>query len=530
VADDPGQLPPEALLDRLVRLDPGSPFFGAASELLDRVLVASGWPAPPPPPGPSRLLTIGMATYDDFDGVYFTIQSVRLFHPEVADHVAFLIVDNHPEGPHAEALRGLSQVLPAVRYVPCPRPRGTAVRDLVFREATSDFVLCVDSHVLFVPGSLARLVDYLRANRSTPDLLQGPLVFDDLTSIATHFAPVWRNGMYGVWACAVGGAPPDAAPFEIPMQGLGAFACRRAAWPGLNPRLQGFGGEEGYVHEKIRRRGGRVLCLPFLRWAHRFGRPGGAPYRPTWKERIRNYLVIHDELGWDPAPAVVHFRGLIGARRTDAIVRAVSRELDGPFHYFDAIYCINLDRQRERWRTVSARFEKLGIVDRIRRFPAIDTPTNLHIGCALSHRAVIQEAKRQGLANVLVFEDDVRFTPTASEDLARSVRELRSRPWRTLYLGGHRWGRTFDLAPGCAALEEPHGLTSSHAIAYHSTIYDRILEDVPSTPSAMALWLRTHRGIDQYYARALDGVHLLTRPVVASQPPILDQETQRFTP
>ncbi len=372
-------------------------------------------------------------------------------------------MDNHPEGPHAEALRGLSQTLPAVRYVPCPRPRGTAVRDVVFREATSDFVLCVDCHVLFVPGSLTRLVDYLEADRSTLDLLQGPLVFDDLTSLATHFAPVWRDGMYGVWACAVGGAPPDAAPFEIPMQGLGAFACRRAAWPGLNPRLQGFGGEEGYIHEKIRRRGGRVLCLPFLRCA-----------------------------GSRPLP---------GAHR-----------------------------QHERWRTVSARFEKLGILDRIRRFPAIDTPTNLHIGCALSHRAVIQEAKRQGLANVLVFEDDVRFTPTASEDLARSVGELRGRPWRTLYLGGHRWGRTFDLAPGCAALEEPPGLTTSHAIAYHAAIYDRILEDVPSTPSAMALWLRTHHGIDQYYARALDGVHLLTRPVVASQPSILDQETQRFTP
>ena len=28
-------------------------------------------------------LTIGMATYDDYDGVYFTVQALRLFHPEV---------------------------------------------------------------------------------------------------------------------------------------------------------------------------------------------------------------------------------------------------------------------------------------------------------------------------------------------------------------------------------------------------------------------------------------------------------------
>jgi hypothetical protein len=469
-----------------------------------------------------------MATYDDYDGVYFTIQSVRLFHPEVADEVDFLIVDNHPEGRHATALQRFSRSTPTVRYVPSPRPRGTAVRDRLFREATAEFVLCVDSHVLFAPGSLARLLRYLKANRRTPDLLQGPLVYDDLRTIATHFEPEWREGMHGVWACRVGGESPEGAPFEIPMQGLGVFACRRAAWPGFNPRLQGFGGEEGYIHEKIRRQGGRVLCLPFLRWAHRFGRPEGAPYRPTWKERVRNYLVTHDELGHDPAPVVAHFRALIGARRTDAIVRAVSRELEGPFHYFDAIYCINLDRDRGRWRKMADRFRGLGILDRVRRFPAIETPTNHHIGCALSHRAIIQEAKRQGLANVLVFEDDALFTPTARADMARSVAELRGRPWRTLYLGGHRWGRTFELAPGCRALEEPHGLTCCHAIAYSAAIYDRILADVPATPSGVALWLRVHHGIDQYYARALDGMHLLTRPAVASQPPILSQETQRF--
>jgi hypothetical protein len=28
----------------------------------------------------NKLLTIGMATYDDFDGVYFTVQSLRAHH------------------------------------------------------------------------------------------------------------------------------------------------------------------------------------------------------------------------------------------------------------------------------------------------------------------------------------------------------------------------------------------------------------------------------------------------------------------
>ncbi|MGL1784034.1 hypothetical protein ACSTG0_23510, partial [Vibrio parahaemolyticus] len=81
------------------------------------------------------------------------------------------------------------------------------------------------------------------------------------------------------------GAEPDLPPFEIPMQGMGLFACRRDAWAGFNPDFRGFGGEEGYIHEKFRQRGGKVLCLPFLRWMHRFNRPLGLPYPNVWADR-----------------------------------------------------------------------------------------------------------------------------------------------------------------------------------------------------------------------------------------------------
>jgi len=30
---------------------------------------------------------IGMATYDDFDGVYFSVQAIRCYHPEVAEEI-----------------------------------------------------------------------------------------------------------------------------------------------------------------------------------------------------------------------------------------------------------------------------------------------------------------------------------------------------------------------------------------------------------------------------------------------------------
>ena len=139
----------------------------------------------------------------------------------------------------------------------------------------------MDCHVFIVPGALKRLIDYFDAHPDTRDLLQGPLLYDNLTQ---HLDP-FQAGMASA-ACTASGrraaaADIDAAPFDIPMQGLGLFACRRAAWPGFNPEFRGFGGEEGYIHEKFRRAGGRTLCLPFLRWMHRFARPTGGALRQS---------------------------------------------------------------------------------------------------------------------------------------------------------------------------------------------------------------------------------------------------------
>jgi glycosyltransferase involved in cell wall biosynthesis len=286
--------------------------------------IEPAWPEASPRNAPC-FLTIGMATCDDYDGCYFTIQAIRLYHPEILDDVELLIVDNNSSLPCAEALKDLENSVPNFRYIPHRSRQGTAVRDLVFRHAAGEWVLCVDSHVYFASGALARLVDYCRGRPDSIDLLQGPLLGDDLRPMATHFEPVWSHAMYGIWALDDRGEDAASAPFEIPMQGLGAFACRRAAWPGFNPRLAGFGGEEGYIHEKIRRAGGRNMCLPFLRWMHRFERPRGVSYPATYDDRIRNYLLIYDELGLDPQPVIDHFTEFIGEAETQRLVAAARR-------------------------------------------------------------------------------------------------------------------------------------------------------------------------------------------------------------
>jgi GR25 family glycosyltransferase involved in LPS biosynthesis len=211
-------------------------------------------------------------------------------------------------------------------------------------------------------------------------------------------------------------------------------------------------------------------------------------------------------------------------------VDRVEEELRGPFEFFDAIYCINLDRETQRWESVMRQGRVLGIDHRIRRFPAIETPVSHHIGCALSHRAVVAEAKWLGLRNVLTLEDDVLFSRETPEVLTQALAELAGREWQLLYLGGHRWGETFPPAPGGRYLQTASGLTCLHAVAFHESVYDSILAEVPSTPAAMARWLRTHRGLDQYLSRRFAGISLVTCPSVATQPFLIPQESPPVEP
>ncbi|HEY3010735.1 MAG TPA: MauE/DoxX family redox-associated membrane protein [Micromonosporaceae bacterium] len=274
---------------------------------------------------PAPELTIGMATYDDFDGVYFTLQALRLYQD--LDNTELLVVDNYGCG-HTQSL-----VRDWVRgtYVAATDIVGTAAtKDLVFRRASGRAVLCCDSHVLFVPGAIARLTKFYREHPECSDLLQGPLLYDDGELVSTHFDPVWRGQMWGIWATDPRGNNGDGEPFEIPMQGLGVFSCRAEAWPGFHPGFRGFGGEEGYLHEKFRQAGHRCICLPWLRWMHRFGRPRGPAYPLTIEDKLRNYVLGHTELGLDLSPVLAHFSEFLPTEHVLRVAEAAVSEVPAP--------------------------------------------------------------------------------------------------------------------------------------------------------------------------------------------------------
>ncbi|WP_079211039.1 glycosyltransferase [Brucella pituitosa] len=276
-----------------------------------------------------KKITIGMATYDDYDGVYFSLQSLRLHHPEILSQAEFIIVDNNPFGVCAPHLRRLASLIENVRYIPHALKTGTSVRDVFFEAAQTDIVLSIDCHVLIEPGAVQYLLEYFDADPGTIDLLQGPILSDDLATIYTHYEPVWHQGNYGKWATDDRALDRHARPFDIPMQGMGLFACRKTAWQGFHASFTGFGADEGYIHEKFRQAGGRTLCLPRLRWLHRFGRPNGVTYPINWEDRIRNYLLGFSELGLDLEPVKEHFISYLGEATATRIIQRVLQEIAG---------------------------------------------------------------------------------------------------------------------------------------------------------------------------------------------------------
>jgi len=248
-----------------------------------------------------KLLTIGMSTYDDYDGMYFSIQALRMYQLQgIENDVEFVVVDNNPTSRHGPENKRFVENWVRGKYIAYTDKKSTSSRNEIFKHASGKYTLCMDSHVLFEPNGIKNLLEYYRQNPETKNLVSGPLWYDDIRNgISTHFEPVWRAHMYGIWGTNRQ-AMSQGVPFEIPMMGLGMFSCKTSEWQGFNDAFKGFGGEEGYIHEKFRRAGGKCLCLPNVKWIHRFTRPNGVPYPNNLEDRVWNYFIGWLEILKDP--------------------------------------------------------------------------------------------------------------------------------------------------------------------------------------------------------------------------------------
>jgi glycosyltransferase involved in cell wall biosynthesis len=318
------------------------------------------------------LLTIGLPVHNDAGGAIFTLNTIRMYYEEILPRVEFLVVNDSGDIGHAGALQGYCQAA-GVRYVQNADPRGPALnKDLVFREAAGEWVACIDCHIQFKPGSLTRLMGELTKRQGSLDMLTGPMLYDGHVIKQDIFSFRWRGNMFGtwgnVWRCPCGQTldprdEPDASgrlaffrvvgtpaelteeltacpgcgrrlpqvpfhshephlaaaglkracdgrePTEIGASGCGVMIMRKRAWPRFNPKLKGFGGEEWYIHELVRRGGGKVWSLPWLVWWHKFQKENPQPetyLNSSWL-RTRNYVIEWHQLGWPLDAVREHF-------------------------------------------------------------------------------------------------------------------------------------------------------------------------------------------------------------------------------
>lgn len=176
--------------------------------------------------------------------------------------------------------------------------------------------------------------------------------------------------------------------------------------------------------------------------------------------------------------------------------------LASPLDHFDRIVCINLDERSDRWQQMQASVAPLLGRVKLDRFSAVkpdlarESVFNGRAGCLLSHRKVIEAAYRDGLENVLVFEDDVRFDPQFVIQAQRSIKTLDATQWDMFYLG---LTPKAPLIPSGEHLVRTFGGLTTHAIAYHRRAMPRLLGWLPKEKDVLR-FLSRYKAIDRYYA------------------------------
>jgi hypothetical protein len=144
-----------------------------------------------------KKLTIGLATHNDYDGLYFTIMALKLYHPIVqTEKVEFVVIDNDPKSKIAESVKKLVKSVKG-KYIPIEDKTSTTVKWMIPEYAEGEYILIIDSHVLLAPGAIEKLLQYYEQNLDTKNLIQGPLLYDDFHTISTSFKPGWSSHMYG---------------------------------------------------------------------------------------------------------------------------------------------------------------------------------------------------------------------------------------------------------------------------------------------------------------------------------------------
>jgi glycosyl transferase family 25 len=121
------------------------------------------------------------------------------------------------------------------------------------------------------------------------------------------------------------------------------------------------------------------------------------------------------------------------------------------------VFYINLDERPDRIPHIEAQLKKIDC--NYERFPAIKNEIGA-IGCALSHRECLLEAKKRGLKDVLIVEDDLEWI---SENPQQAIDSLKNENFGVAVLGP-----VFDIDQRATRVNDYfiRDITAQTAVAY----------------------------------------------------------------
>jgi len=179
--------------------------------------------------------------------------------------------------------------------------------------------------------------------------------------------------------------------------------------------------------------------------------------------------------------------------------------------YFQEIHCINLDRREDRWKECLQEFDKHGLnVERFSAFDGKDFPPHSilnpgQVGAIYSHRGIIEKAKERNLDNILILEDDVKFTDNVNNKFSELYNNI-PEDWDVILFGGNHSGNN-PWSKGELTFVANNIFRVSYSLALHcyavkNTVFDKTIDALSKMNNTNdALFAEIQKDINCYIIR-----------------------------